>query len=457
MPKTYIRILTVICGTALASTASPDASRFLHTIDTAAMQQEEIAAVTLPPFVWDQTDGQPILFILDQANQPVPYLLRRATTARSRTVRNRAPATMTQLREHPGNRIELEIELDAKAPAPTLLEVSTPLRNFERHISIAGITPDGTAIPLVEDGLIYDYTRFADVRSCEIALPENPYRTYRLLIHDTTDEHPVLQRSIQRSLTGNEEQGRTEQFTVTERPFRIDAVNLYAEREEKTDTMEREALMELKSWVAELDAKRQQTVIEIETFNTPLNGIVIETREANFSRQATVFIPRKEAGREQWHRIGQGQISRTSFRGALSETRKVTFPRTHTRRIRVLIDNHDNAPLPIENIQGAAPIWQALFIAQPGSTYRLLHGSNRGMAPRYDTASIERLLARGIKPSEAPLATAIENPDYQATAPQVVAYISPRTAFIAGIIIMTAVLAWGLFRAARGIPNQTAG
>ncbi|MFU8780491.1 MAG: hypothetical protein ACNA71_05640 [Kiritimatiellia bacterium] len=443
-------------GPAVAMAASTQ-SPFMHAIDTAPLQQEEIVAVSISPFIWDTATDQPVMYIYNDKDQTVPYLLRQATTSRIRSVRDRVGSSIENLQAHADERIELDIAVHKDAPAPHIVEIVTPLQNFVREVTIVGIAADGAETTLVEDAIIYDYTRFADVRSNTIALPENTTdRRFRLLIRNPKDAHPVLERVIQRTLVENTEQSRTEQFTTTERFFRIDAVNLYAIREVETQSKAREIPIAIKKWSVAEDPRRQQTMIEIETYNTPLHGISIATDDANFARHASISYPRKDAGRASWQRIGHTELARIRFRNITSEQLRISFPQRQEHRLKLVLENHDTPPLTITNVVGVGPDWQVLFLAQPQQQYLLYHGAQATQAPRYNTAPILRLLERGIQPREITLGEANANPDYAVTSFWLPTIMRPRAAFILGIILMTAALAWGLYRAARGIPQEQA-
>ena len=43
-------------------------------------------------------------------------------------------------------------------------------------------------LPLVSDGIIFDYSQYMDVSSREIALPKNSFREFKVTIDDVTDE-----------------------------------------------------------------------------------------------------------------------------------------------------------------------------------------------------------------------------------------------------------------------------
>jgi hypothetical protein len=420
--------------------------------------REEVAAVTLDSTVWDAAGGWPEICIATADGTPVPHLLRKAVGRRHRTVRDRREASIAGLTEQPGNRIELSLQLADGEGDANLVEFVTPLRDFERQVSIHGIGPDGTGTSLVENALVYDYSRFADVRHVTVALPANTYRRFRVEIRDVTDEMQSPVRQITRTFAQARETGSTEQSVVTDRPFRMDAVRLWKEHEAESGAVESESVLALKSWQVREDARLRQSVIEIETFNEPLSGFVLQTPARNFSRRVTIEIPVRDSGvTETWRAIGSATLSRISFRDFQREELRISIPAQQARRLRLVLANDDNPPLEITGVEAAGPVWQAVFIAASDIPVRLYHGALLPRPAVRDTAPIERILASGFEPLTVPSGAPSTNPQYRKPGRTWSGLLGSRLFFIAAVAIMVAVLATALVRAVRRLDPPAAG
>ncbi|NQU38640.1 MAG: hypothetical protein HQ523_01675 [Lentisphaerae bacterium] len=418
---------------------------------TTTSAQEEIAAIPLDESSWEllQADAAD-LRVFNGADTVVPHLMRRAMAKRLRRVQVVAPSRVTGLREMEGNRIEIEMALDGDALAADQLWLETPLKDFERRVSVDGVGEEGTTVRLVTDALIYDYSRYMDVRHVSVDLPRNDHRLLRVTIDAVTDSAQSPRTEITRTLREDTELQRTETTAETVRPFRINTARLYTHRDEERnrETLSRD--YRVKEWSVSEDAKRRISTIEIESYHTPLTALIIETPARNFTRRATVQIPYQRDGREQWRSIGAGVLSRISFRDFSRETMAIELPEQQSHRFRVLLHNGDAPPLRLEGLRGRGPLWQALFLAAPGQSYRLLLGSEQVPAPLFDTAHIERLLARDIAPRPFEIGPLMDNPAYDAEAGrQEWAWLGGRGVFAGVIVVVVVVLGFGLVKAGK--------
>ncbi len=412
--------------------------------------QEELAAVTLDSRIWAASPGTPPdIRFADAQDIPIPHLLRKAAAQRLRTVRDNCRSSVDALQELPDNRIELTVTLDEKAPFATGLEFATPLQDFERQITVQGIDADGTTTVLVENALIYDYARFADVRRCTVPLPPNRYRRFAISIGNVTDEQQSPRRQISRTYEQGSEVRMIDEGTVTARPFRMDAVQLYAERQAESYRVEREEPIPLNAWrVRDMPAKKQ-TVIEIETHNEPVTGFTLQIADRNFTRRIRVEVPADSASGDTWRPVGSASLSRIAFRNLLHEQLRISFAEQRAPRFRLLIENQDNPPLDVTAAEAFGPVWQALYLAVPGQQARLYYGAAPPTPARYDTAAIERVAGSGFEPVPFSLGETVENPHYRQPGCSLTGLIGSRSFFIAAVVIMIAVMAAALVKATR--------
>ncbi len=444
-------IATLVIGFAVTTTAASALSHYpsmrpVLTVPT----QEELASVTLDSIIWAASPGTPPdIRFADAKDIPIPHLLRKAAAQRLRTVRDNCRSRVDTLQELPANRIELSVTLDEKAPFATGLEFVTPLQDFERQITVQGIDTNGTAAILVENALIYDYSRFADVRRCTVPLPPNRFRRFAISIGKVTDEQQSPRRQISRTYEQGSEVRVIDQGTVTARPFRMDAVQLYAERQAESHSIEREEPIALKAWNIRENTREQQTVIEIETHNEPVTGFFLTIADRNFTRRVRVEVPVGNGSDDAWRAIGSASISRIAFRSLLHEQLRITFAEQRSSRFRLLIDNQDNPPLQLTGAEAFGPVWQALYLAVPGQQARLYYGAAQPTPARYDTAAIERVVGSGFDPVSFSLGDPTGNPTFRQPGYSLTGFISGRAFFAAAVVIMVAVMAAALVKATR--------
>jgi len=442
-------VSAVLLCAAIAPALETGSYRYVRAVNGAG-DREELAAVTLDSGTWDSLQkGAADLRVFGSDGRAAPYLLRKAVRKELQTARIPCKSTMDSFKQLPGNQAEIRLSLATNTPAADGIIFDTPLKDFERGLSVWGLNADGSELLLVEDALIYDYSRFVDVRHCSVSLPANTFRQFKIRVNAVTDEAQSPQRQIERTLEGGAEIRMTDESVVTARPFRMDQVRFYGERQTESRRVERKAEYQPKSWTVRLDDRSQRTLVEVETFNEPVTAFVIETDARNFSRTATVEVPRREGGIETWHEVGQSSISRITFRSFLRQEMAVTFPERRSRRFRVVIHNHDGPSLAVTGVHAVGPVWQAVFMADPALQYTVCYGGVNERPPVYDTDHLDRVLAQEYEPVDFMLGAQRENPDFRRKGGGFGGLIGGRGFFIFVVVLMVAVLAVSLVRAGK--------
>ncbi len=376
-----------------------------------------LAATDLDAEIWGAIGTDDIdIRIADQEQRVTPHLLRKAGRRETRTVRHRRASRIETLSDSEANQLQVRIVLEENIPGANLVYFSTPLRDFEKLVTVWGITDNNSENLLAKQARIFDYSRFADVRETSVILPEGStqYRAFRLLIEDVVDETHLPLRWETRIYDGAEEIQREEHRRIQTRPFRMNAVHLYEQKTEDAGSAPYMAPQTFQAISIRQARDPAATIIETEHSGAPLNAIRIDCADANFSRRMIVEIPVRRDGRETWRQISAGQMSRIAFREVQHASLQLDFPETRSLRYRVTLFDHDNPPLENLVISGKGPVWQAVFLAEPHKQY-LLHFGQEGRPnpPRYDLAPLERLLRLDHDHVQVPLLAQIDNPLYQ--------------------------------------------
>jgi hypothetical protein len=424
--------------------------RFFKGIDAGNLKQEEILAPLLDSDVYAGTsDGLADLRVLDDKGNEVPFLLQKVTEPRTVSVRQTAPAGDVSLRELKEGGLEIQVSKDEKLPPAEGISLVTPLRNYQQQVQVSGSSDGRSWQTLVADALIFDYSRYMDVGNHEIGLPQNRYSHFRLTIRDVTSNQESELLELTRRLQGGKETERVERTAVERRPFRIDRIDFWYHERRQGDKKTDYPVADFK---AEASAESRQTFIHVHTRREPLTGFHLETSSRNFSRRVAVQVPLAQGMRTQWHDIGTGTISRMDFRDLHRDELLVSFPEARHEEYRIVIDNGDNPALAVTGVRGEGNAYQALFLAAPGVAYHLSYGSEAAKAPSYDTATLRESLARGYQP----VAVRLSSQTTQSAAGAPTGIVMRRVLnnpFVLGgvILVLVAVLVWGLYRAGRRI------
>ena len=312
------------------------------------------------------------------------------------------------MRDVNGQSLEIIVKLRDKAPSAGGLTVVTPLTNYEHRLKVFGSRGDHDWSPLVSDGLIFDYTRYMDVRNGDVSLPANDFRRFKLEIEQVLDqrESPFLELA-ERSQDGRKEQ-RIEVTQIERRPFRIDRINLWRTVEQESALKARQTGYAVEAFQIEQDAKEKVTRIKVWSRREPLTGFTLETPSRNFSRVVKVLVPVTEGVRTDWREVGHGTVHRFQLRGFHKEELMVRFAERRSESYQIVIENADNPPLEITSVQAEGNLYRLVFLAAAGRRYRLDYGSDTAGSPRYDTAAVLASLGPGYQPIEVSLGSQVD-------------------------------------------------
>lgn len=441
--------LGLVAGPSWSAAGEPVHFRFLRAVDRGAAQGEELLAVPLDSDVYAETQADwADLRLWDAAGTETPYLLERVTERLTERVRTACPSTIVTLREE-GMGIAVHARLDEKAPAADGISFVTPLTNYERRVRVSGSNDGQAWTTLVEDGLIFDYSRYMDVASRDLALPVNTFREFQIVVEEVTDtkESPLLE--LTRRLRDGKEEERVERTTVERRPFRIDRLDFWHIARREVQQQAKLVAYPPAAFQSEEDQERRQTVLRVQTRREPLTQFTLLSPSRNFHRRVTAQVSVVREGKPAWQELAQATLFRFSFRSQQREELTVCFPERRETEYRLLVDNADSPPVQFTGVQAEGPRYRMVFLAAEGQTYRCVYGADEVARPTYDTAPITAALQQGFPPVDAPLSPPSANPQYT-PAPLTFSRVLNHPVFLGVAIgLMVLVLGWGLFRAGR--------
>jgi hypothetical protein len=435
---------------------------------TGPSPDEDILAVSLDSDVYEATaDGFSDLRVFNEEGQETPYQLDRATEDRTTVTRNFRQTQILELKELENNRIELVIRQHEdvghadKLPVDGLA-ISTPLDDYQRRVSVLGSDDRADWKPLVTDAMLFDYSRYVDLRNDEIALPRNDYRYFKLVIDEVTDTEQSPLTDLTRRYRGKEEQDRVERTTVRRRPFRINRIQCYekvtqpAWRQDKT--ADYPVAFDPKKDVTE-DTKKKQTILEITSRREPLTELALSTTSTNFSRAVSVFVPVERGVTTDWVPIANATIQSIHFRGFSRESLSITLVNPQrAKRYRIVIDNRDDPPLVITGVAAKGIVYQAVFFAVKDVKYRVYYDGEEVPRPDYDMTALAATLSKDFHPSPATLDRQIDNPRFGVSSMPALRRALRSPWLLGGAItLLVVVLAVILFRAGRrieGLPEE---
>lgn len=431
--------------------------RFIKPVVAMSSAREELAAAVFDADVYTHAAaGFADLRLVDQDGALVPFLIEKQQHTKVVVATEPVSVTVESLTEKEGNRIEVVVSLARDAEPATGIEIVTPLRDFEKHVTVFGSRADSaTWKELVRDQPIFDYSRFMDVRSTRIELPDNDCTAYRVEFGNVSDLRTSTFMEMTRTVQGAEPTTETGRHIIERRDFRIDRLEFSRRRRREGERVDADV-----AWaVADIEfpphPERGQSAILVRTARQPLTAFRFVTGNRNFSRAVTVQIPRNGPGTTAWVDLAVGAIREISFRDVRRRELTIEFPETRAALYRVLVHNGDSPPLEFTGIEGIGRAYQALFLAYPEKQYRLVFGDDRARPPVFDAAVLHILRqAKGREVLTLELEPLFENPE--SGKPLGLLALFENRWFLSGVIaIVVAALAWGIVSALRHVDAAT--
>lgn len=452
-------VLALAAGSALADERGFEYSK---EVKAPTLKQQELLAIELDSEVFGATqDKLADVRLLDAEGKPVPYLLRKRQTTRPRTTRTIWAVQHVSARPLESGGLEIVFQIDEETakrhPHPNGLSLISPLKNFEQRVRVYTSDDDGRQWePAGDEAVVFDYSRYMDVRSDSVPFPETERRHFKIVVDDVTAEQQSELVALTRRLRGAEETERSEQVVVDRRPFRIDRIDLWRDVQNDQATGDEKTSYPVERHHVDRDAKNKQTVVEIDVRRQPLTSLSLETPERNFSRHAVIEAEKVQGVKKSWEKIAEGTLSRIEFKGLKREQLAISFPESRRPQYRLVIDDRDSPPLEVSGIKAEGNVYEIVYLAGPGRNDRLVYGSADAEPASYDTAALAELLGEKFRPAPAELGAQAA---WKGQGPAEFKWskLANNPLVLGGVIaLLVAALGWGLYRAMRRMDNLPA-
>jgi hypothetical protein len=194
------------------------------------------------------------------------------------------------------------------------------------------------------------------------------------------------------------------------------------------------------------DERRSRYRLKMPYPRLPEARLIVDTTAGTFERRVHLEGPLSRRGRPEW--IGSSQPWRHTGPGPAPPL-NLDIPANAGKTVDLVIDEGDNAPLPLGRMRLHMETWTLRFF-HPGGGVRLLYGRNDLGEPRYDLS----LISAQLDPSQAREVTLAPEP----TADRKDSARVPRGLFWGALVAAVAVLLLVLARLVReeGTGNRAA-
>lgn len=313
-----------------------------------------------------------------------PHVVEIRTRAVSREQRLPMPAQALRAEEKDAHLI---LEVDLSQAGARILEVISPLHDYERLVEISD-SADRQHWQALAQGRLCDYRRFLDLAQNEILLPRPAARYLRLDFPQASDVKPSRTRQIVRQAGG---QGQSETITQNEesRPFRIDELRFSSLSPVATRETVYDAVSLAFSSTTRRDA--QEGRIQTLTFNSGgLSWVELEvdTPEIDFCRPVRL---QTEVSPGQWQTLAQGHFSVLGDSSQRLRHLRLTCAAPSSRACRLVIRHGDNQDLRFTSLKARVAARDLMFLSsqeERDGLWLIAYGRADLAAAEYDLASV---------------------------------------------------------------------
>lgn len=457
------RILTTVyCSLFLVGLVMGDSAdaaeltyRYSNPIELPEITQPEMVAISLDAQHFAVTKpGLEDIRIRNSSGKTVSFVLRRATEAITKSERVYWQGIEPQLRLLGENGLELTLQLKKNSRLPRGLCLVTPLKNFENRVQVFTSEDGEDWEQIGKETLIFDYSKYMDVKSHCVEFPETKHKHFRVVVEDITSEQETKLVELTRQMRGGSDTAQSERVTIERRPFRIERIDFWTEVTKSSSTRDKKTEYPVNKMAVGQDEETQQTDLLVDVDHVPITMFELQVKDRIFNRKVQVQIEQQTGIKQRWKTISKQNISRIDFQNIKRENLKISIPESRHGRYRILIDNHDSPPLNIQNISATGNVYQAIFFAEPESQFEVAYGYERAMVPQYDTAAISEFLSDGMKPKQAHLGTQSEITIEATPPPFEWSRVFKNGPLMIGLIaLLVLILGVGLYSASKRMPD----
>jgi hypothetical protein len=431
-----------------AAAARPDYFPFFKSLEAPEDAVRQVGAFALDEAVLAATDDvYANLRVFGKDDREVPFLVRAQTTTKEVRHERRVPTGDADLKIRPDNRVQIHLTFSPKADGtvpPTVVVFTTRERNYEKQVSVEGSRDQARWEVLAEGALIFDYSRYMDVRNNRVEIKSGNYRHYRITISNISEsrESPLTQILRERYAGTLAKEVETKSFRRED--FRIEKVELVGSKTAVVRDERVTRLYTVHDLTVEDREKTHDTVITFRTSRVPLGAITVLAENANFHR--TVVLEASDADEEDdWAYLGSSSISRVNVGSVHQDRTRINLPRlSRHRRYRLFVQNQDSPPLNRVSVEIEGEVPEAVFFSEAPGPYRAYYGGE-ARRPRYDIGAV--LQKAGAESVDIFVPGAQEdNPGYS---PDERFRLEGRRLLIPAILLVVAVLVWLIARVTR--------
>ena len=419
--------------------------KYVRTIEIAEPTTEGLYSFALDKTVYEHSGGTKgnfcdLRIIADTVTPEIPYRIRKKYTSGTEKYLKKCSTKIISLKKLESNRIEVVVKNIDKKLTPTSLTLITPLRNFDKKISVTpGNGKDKWDTAKTVTSSIFDYSAIIALSNNTIKLPLTKEKFYRIIISNFSEQKLSKRMEIIKEQRSGKKFSEIRKIIKNSSELKIEKILF---KTSLSRTLRKKAVLaEIKTSTISTITEKRNTEIILDIARQPVTHIEFSANFANFSRKIDIYT---SVNQKNWKHHSTGNISSISIGNFKKNCLTITMPETTSRFLKITVHNEDAPPITGIKIKTSGSVYGADFLlSSQEKAPKLYYGGNL-LAPKYD---IEDILAKLANPQflETKLGPEMRNSAYSAK-PEKTSFLNSRILLYIIIGAMVLILGFALFK-----------
>ncbi len=395
----------------------------------------EVYAHTLPAL----TD----IRLFDTKGAEVPYIIRPATVHDTDTVFFTVDLKQEKTLTLSKNSLALIFVRDSTDSIPTKINITTPLVNFEKSVSVFGSNDRKTWQSLKEHEPIFDYSQYMAVRNTTIHFKRQALSYYKVIIDKVWETKWSPFSQLVSEATSGVTTKEYATFVKKQEPFKISGIQFFAQTTKIGTGKGRIKSKELTLVTVTSDSIHQWDDHIYGSCKEPIRRITLDPEQSNFHRRLLIAGTNDTTEDSQWRYITAENIYRIKAEAYAQEKLIIDFatPQRY-KRYRFRIENGDNNSITLQRVTVDHALEEVLFFHRNNKRFSLFYGNEESKRANYDIASVLNKM-----PAVKGNLWKLGSQTVRSTPKKQSALVSPQKLLTVSLVLMVVILAFILFKA----------
>jgi hypothetical protein len=389
MKYLHLSIIQLLVTFSFISAMKPNEFCYKRPLQKTDTTQSEPAVFRMDKEIYRHTKNDfSDLRLFNDQDLEVAYNIRLTSNSDTATVREEVPMKLISFKKYGISGAHILLSRKKNDSIPEELVIETPLRNFEKKVSVLGSNDQIHWIKLIENQPIFDYSQFIDLRNVSVSFDKSDYQFLNVVIDTISD---LKQSGFSRVLLQSAPDAQTKytEFLQHQEPFRLDEITFYTVKKEINYGTQQIDQNELSIITTTRDTSNNSSIITLASNREPVSKLTISTTATNFSRQVTVFGTDDTTRDESWTQLASAEIFSLRFDNFKKEHSEILLnSSSRFFYYKLIVQNRDNQPISITGVMGSGPRHEVVFFHNGIHNLNVCYKADSSTVPQYDIETI---------------------------------------------------------------------